>query len=233
MNLQYVFPALALTLIATVPTQAAERMARLEIAADYRYAAHPSDSPAEVQELACREAWRLAVMHSSLYREYTADVVDSPLLLDLAYRLAGHVEDRQIIEQERRGRTVTCRVHGYLAQDTSARLIRIQLAGTPPEGTEQNRALRVLGSKEDGGYVFVAFEALRRLDWLNTAYQGTLLDSADIMVDFYDASGMLLRSERHPARHSGSNDVLAPGMQGIVKIPKPLNAATYRVWLVK
>jgi hypothetical protein len=228
------FPfALSVAFLVCVPAHAADLSGRLEIAADYRYAAHESDAPAEVQGLACREAWRLAVIESALYRDYTADVVDSPLLLEVANRLAGQVEDRQIVEQTQRGRTVTCRVRGYLPQDAGARLIRTQLAGSPAEGTEENRALRIVGTKEDGGYVFVQFQALRRLDWLNTAYQGTLRDSADIMVDFYDKSGALIRTERHPARHYGSHDVLAPGMPGIVKVAKPLNAATYRVWLVK
>lgn len=233
MNLRVLAAALSVALLASVPAHAADQSGRLEIAADYRYAAHESDSPAEVQGLACREAWRLAVMHSALYRDYTADIVDSPMLLDVANRLAGQVEDRQIVEQTQRGRTVTCRVRGYLSQEAGVRLIRTQLAGSPAEGTEENRALRIIGTKDDGGYLFVEFQALRRLDWMNTAYQGTLLHSADIMVDFYDKAGTLIRSERHPARHYGSHDVLAPGMPGIVKVPKPLNAATYRVWLVK
>ncbi len=233
MNLRTFSIALSVACLAALPAVAAEMSGRLEIAGDYRYAAHQSDSPAEVQGLACREAWRLAVMQSPLYREYTADVVDSPMLLDLADRLAGQVEDRQIVEQSQRGRTVTCRVRGYLPRETGARLIRLQLAGSPAEGAEENRALRIVGTKEEGGYVLVQFEALRRLDWLNTAYPGTLRETADIMVDFYDKTGTFIRAERHPARHYGSDDVLAPGMRGIVKVPKPLTAASYRVWLVK
>lgn len=226
---------LACSLIPAWAHAATEPNGRVEIAGDYRYAARESESPADAKATACREAWRLAVLHSPLYREHTAAIVDSPLLWDLASRLAmGHVQDQQIVEQTQRGRTISCRVHGYLPAEETARIIRTQIAGAAPEGMEQNRALRILSTKEDGGYVLIQFQALKRLDWLNTAYQGTLRESADIMVDFYDEAGLLIRTDRHPARQWGTNqDVLNPGMLGMLKVPKPLGAKTYRVWLVK
>lgn len=215
--------------------QAAESNERVEISADYRYAARESEPVAEAKTFACREAWRLAVANSPVYREQTASIIDSPLLLDLAYRLAtGHVQDQRIVEETQRGRTISCRVHGYLPVEETTRVIRTQLTGVPSEGTEQNRALRIIGSREEGGYLLIQFQALKRLDWANTAYQGTLRESADIMVDFYDEAGLLIRSDRHPARHWGTNqDVLNPGMLGVLKVAKPLGAKTYRVWLVK
>ncbi len=214
--------------------QAVETDGRVEISADYRYAVRESEPIADAKTLACREAWRLAVANSPVYREQTASIVDSPLLLGLAYTLAGAVQDPQIVEQTQRGRTISCRVHGYLPAEETARVIRTQLAGAPSEGTEQNRALRIVSTKEEGGYLLIQFQALKRLDWLNTAYQGTLRESADIMVDFYDETGVLIRTDRHPARHSGTNqDVMNPGMFGVLKVPKPLGAKTYRVWLVK
>jgi hypothetical protein len=36
------------------------------------------------------------------------------------------------------------------------------------------------------------------LDWLGTHYQAGLRESTDIMVDFYDDLGFLLRTDRFP-----------------------------------
>jgi hypothetical protein len=226
---------LSLVWLIAGPAQAVETNGRFEISADYRYATQASEPVADAKALACREAWRLAVINSSLYREQTASVVDSPLLRNLAYVLAaGHVQDQQIVEQTVQGRTISCRVHGYLPAEESTRIIRTQLAGSPSDSAEQNRALRIVSTAEEGGYLLIQFQALKRLDWPSTAYQGTLREIADIMVDFYDETGQLIRTERHPARHAGSNQsVLNPGMLGLLKVPKPLGMATYRVWLVK
>jgi hypothetical protein len=226
---------LILCALLATPAAAAETSSRIEIAADYRYAAREAEPAAAAKEQACREAWRLAVSNSPLYREQTASIVDSPLLLDLAYKLAAdQVQEPQIVEHTQRGRTVSCRVHGYLPAEPAAQIIRAQLAGSPPESLEQNRALRIVSTKQEGGYVVIQFQALKRLDWLNTAYPGTLRESADIMVDFFDEAGLLIRTDRYPAHRSGTGqDVLNPGMYGIVKAPKPLGAKTYRAWLVK
>jgi hypothetical protein len=211
---------------------------RIEITADYRYAAQETENLADAKSLACREAWRLAVVNSPLYREQTASVIDSPLLRDLAYTLATrHVQDQQIVEQTERRRTLSCRVHGFLPTEESTRVIRTQLAGGPPsaEGLDQNRALRILSVREEGsGTITVQYQALKRLDWLGTHYQGGLRESADIMVDFYDNQGSLLRTERFPARRTATgDDVMNPGATAILKVSKPPAAKTYRVWLVK
>jgi hypothetical protein len=213
--------------------EAAEENGRVEIAGDYRYAARESEAVADATVLACREAWRLAVVNSPLYQEQTAGVVDSPLLHDLANTLAeNYVQDQQIIEQPQRGRTVGCRVHGFLRAEESVRIIRAKLSGSSAE--EQNRTLRIVNITEERGVLLIQFQALKRIDWLNTAYQGTLRESADIMVDFYDEQGMLMRTDRYAARHSGTGqDVLTPGMFGLLKVPKPPAAKSYRVWLVK
>lgn len=230
---------LATCLLAPLMTQAADLPPnRIEIAADYRYAAHETENLADAKSLACREAWRLAVVNSPLYREQTASVIDSPLLRDLAYTLATrHVQDQQIVEQTERRRTVSCRVHGFLPTEESARVIRTQLAGGPPsaEGLDQNRALRILSVREEGsGMITVQYQALKRLDWLGTHYQGGLRESADIMVDFYDDQGFLLRTDRFQARRTATgDDVMNPGATAILKVTKPTAAKTYRVWLVK
>lgn len=211
---------------------------RIEITGDYRYAAHESEQAADAKALACREAWRLAVVNSSLYREQTASVIDSPLLRDLAYTLATrYVQDQQIVEQTERGRTVSCRVRGFLPVEESGRVIRTQLAGGPPpaEGIDQNRVLRIVSVREEGsGTIAVQYQALKRLDWLGTHYQGGLRESADIMVDFYDDQGFLLRTDRYPARRTPTgDDILNPGAVAVLKITRPAAAKTYRVWLVK
>lgn len=226
---------LVLSVVATSTAFGMEPNDRIEITGDYRYALREPEPLGEAQSMVCREAWRMAVVNSPLYREHTASVYDSPLLQGLAYTLAtDQVQDQRIIEQTHRGRTIGCRVHGYLPAREAARTIKTELLGPPTQAGEQNRALRIIGSKEEGGYVYVQFQALKRLDWLNTAYQGTLRESADIMVDFYDRTGKLIRTDRYPARHAGSGPgVLNPGMQGTVKLPAPLGSATYRVWVVQ
>lgn len=211
---------------------------RIEIAGDYRYAAGESEPVADAKSLACREALRLAVVNSAIYREETASVVDSPLLRELAYTLAArHVQDQQIVEQTERGRTVSCRIRGYLPADETARVIRTQLAGgpAPSEGLDQNRVLRLLNVKEEGsGTIAIQYQALKRLDWLGTHYQGGLRESADIMVDFYDEQGLLIRTERYPARRTpAGDDIMNPGAVAVLKVARPATAKTYRVWLVK
>jgi hypothetical protein len=224
---------LALTAQAAEPTST-----RLEIWGDYRYKIQASEQPADAKDLACREALRQAVTNSTLYREHTASIVDHLLLRDIASTLATrHVQDQEILEQGEQGRTVFCRVKAYLPADESARAIRVQLAGgqVPSEGLDQNRALRLLSVKEESpGTLVIQYQALKRLDWLNTHYQGGLRDSADIMVDFYDAQGLLLVNRRYEARRTiTGEDVMSPGAVGVLQVPKPAAAKTYRVWLVK
>ncbi|MDZ4733647.1 MAG: hypothetical protein SGJ16_08680 [Nitrospirota bacterium] len=230
---------LAALLLSPLVAPAAELHAsRIEIAADYRYATQKTENIAEAKSLACREAWRLAVVNSPLYREQTASVIDSALLRDLADTLATrHVQDHEIVEQTEHGRTLFCRVRGFLPTEESTRVIRTQLAGGPPstEGLDQNRALRILSVREEGsGMIAVQYQALKRLDWLGTHYQGGLRESADIMVDFYDDQGVLLRTGQFPARRTATGeDVVNSGATAILKVTKPATAKTYRVWLVK
>ncbi|ULA65554.1 MAG: conserved exported protein of unknown function [Nitrospira sp.] len=222
-----------------LPSQAAEAMnGRLEITGEYRYAVHESESAADANSLACREAWRQAVIDSSLYREYTTSVIDSPLLRGLSYTLADHhVHDPKVVAQTEQGRTISCRVQGYLQIDESARVIRTQLTGgpAPAEGIDQNRVLRILTVQEEpNSTIAIQYQALKRLDWLGTHYQGGLRESADIMVDFYDSAGLLLKTERYAARRTPSgDDVMNPGAVAILKVAKPAEAKTFRVWLVK
>lgn len=232
---------LGLIAVITIPTggQGADfPNGRIEISGDYRYTAHESEPADDAKALACREAWRMAVVNSPLYREQTAAVIDSPLLRDLAYTLSSrHVQDQQVIEQTERGRTVSCRVKGYLPAEETARVIRTQLTAgpAPAEGLDQNRVLRLLNVKEEtGGTIAIQYQALKRLDWLGTHYQGGLRESADVMVDFYDDQGLLIKTDRFPARKTPTGeDILSPGAVGMLKVAKPPAAKTYRVWLVK
>ena len=221
----------------SVTVHAAEPNGRLEITGDYRYKAQASEQLAEARELACREALRQAVVNSTIYREETASTVDSLLLREVANTLTTrHVQDQQILEQHEQGRTVFCRVKAYLPAAESARAIQTQLAGgTAAEGLDQNRVLKLLSVKEeDAGTLMVQYQSLKRLDWANTHYQGGLRDAAHIMVDFYDKDGLLLYSQRFEAwRTPAGDDVMSPGAVGLIQIPKPAAAKTYRVWLVK
>jgi len=233
----------ALLLSALISTPLSSRAAealngQLEIIGEYRYAVRESEPASDANALACREAWRQAVTNSSLYREYTAPVIDSSLLHALASTLADHhVHNPQILEQTARARTISCSVRGYLQIDESARVIRAQLTGGHPtkDGLDHNRALRILTAQENtDGTIAIQYQALKRLDWLGTHYQGGLRESADIMVDFYDDAGLLLKTERYAARRTPSgDDVMSPGAVAILKVTKPVQAKTFRVWLVK
>jgi hypothetical protein len=221
-----------------LPVEAAEPNARLEIVGDYRYKAQASEPLADAKDLACREALRQAVVNSALYREQTAAIVDSALLREVANTLATrHVQDQQILEQSEQGRTMFCRVKAFLPAEESARAIQAQVAGgpTPPEGLDQNRVLKLLNVKEESqGLLSIQYQALKRLDWGTTHYQGGLRDAAHIMVDFYDAQGLLLYSQRFEAwRTASGDDIMSPGAVGILQVPRPASAKTYRVWLVK
>jgi hypothetical protein len=88
--------------------------------------------------------------------------------------------------------------------------------------------------EEGSGTIAVQYQALKRLDWLGTHYQGGLRESADIMVDFFNDQGFLLRTDRFPARRTATgDDVMNPGATAVLKVTKPAAAKTYRVWLVK
>ena len=55
---------------------------------------------------------------------------------------------------------------------------------------DQIRALRIHRVREEGAdTIAVQYQALKRLDWLGTHYQGGLRESADIMVDLNDDQG--------------------------------------------
>ncbi len=210
----------------------------VEITGDYRYAALPTERVADTKALTCREAWRLAVVNSSLYREQAAGLIDSLGLRNLAYRLAdGFVQDGQVIEQTTHGRAVFCHVRGFLPVEETTQVIRTTLASgpTPAEGLDQNHVLRLLNVREEGSHtIAIQYQALKRLDWLDTQYQGGLREWADIMVEFFDDQGLLVRADRFPAHRTAvGDDVMNPGSLGILRVPRPPAAKTYRVWLVK
>ncbi|HKW86311.1 MAG TPA: hypothetical protein VJM82_04510 [Nitrospiraceae bacterium] len=213
---------------------------RVEIVGDYRYTYHEPESPVDAKTIAYTEAIRLAIYSSQVFSEGTARVVeDAQVLRDLAQKIAsGYLKDLQVVEQSEKGRTVYCKVRAYLAPDEVKTFIereinRVQVK--EPSGLDQNRALQILSVQEaKDGTIAVVFKALKRLDWLATAYDGSLRESADVMIDFYDDQGILVRSDRHPARKtSAGDDVMNPGEIRLHKFVKPVNARSYRVWLVK
>ncbi len=228
---------LAVFAVFPLPVDAAEPAGQLDIDGDYRYRFHDPETADDAKQLACREALRLAVASSPFFREETASLVDHALVAELANLLATqHVADYQIQHQTERGRTVSCRVTGVLPVENSRRAILARVAGNAQtDGIDQNRALRILSVQETAdGFVAIQYQALKRLDWLTTAYDGTLREVADIMVDFFDDHGLLIKTERHPARRTRTGeDIMQPGSIGSLKVPKPLRASSYRVWLVK
>jgi len=82
--------------------------------------------------------------------------------------------------------------------------------------------------------IAVQYQALKRLDWLGTHYQGRLRESADIMADLYDDQGVLLRTDRFPARRTATGeDVMNSGATAVLKVTKPPAAKAFRMWPVK
>jgi hypothetical protein len=209
----------------------------IELTGDYRYTLQATEPMADGKSLACREAWRQAIATSPFYREHTASVVDAELLRQLVDSLAArYAHYRQIVEETERRQTVSCTVRGTVPKDDMLFAIKTHLVGgvSVVPGVEQNRALRILGVSEEGGFVLIQYQALKRLDWLSTHYQGGLQEAADIMVDFYDEQGRVLNTERYPARRTpGGEDVLMPGTVAFLKVPKPVGAKAYRPWVVK
>ncbi len=218
------------------PPPAFSESPTVDIVGDYRYAYHEPETVAEAKQTACLEALHQAVSTSTAVREQTASIVDSKLFRNLVHTLATkHVSDQQILQQSEKGRTVYCKVKAVFHPEEVERVLLAQTTGGAEPGLDQNRALKILSAREDpDGTIVIAYQALKRLDWLGTAYQGSLRETADVMVDFYDEQGTLLRSTRHPARKTATgDDVMNPGEVRTLKVAKPLNTKTYRVWVVK
>ncbi|MFO0707311.1 MAG: hypothetical protein U0412_10720 [Nitrospira sp.] len=227
----------ALALMVTVAHATEKPSGEIELAGDYRYTLQATESLSDAKSHACREAWRQAIVTAPFYREQTAFVVDADLLHSLADSLAArYAQYRQIVEEAERRQTVFCRVRGTVPKDDMTFAIRTHLAGGVPvvPGVEQNRALRILTVREENGTILIQYQALKRLDWLSTHYQGGLREIADIMVDFYDEQGRLLKTDRYPARRTpGGEDIINPGVTAILKIPKPDGVKTFHPWVVK
>lgn len=230
------FAASVQCLALTLPVYAASDHSRVDITGDYRYAYHQPETASEAKQHACMEALHQAISTSAAVREHTASIVDSTLFHTLVHTLATkHVTDQQILQQSEQGRTVYCKIKAVFQADAVERVLVAQTTSGSEQALDQNRALKILAVHEEAdGTLVVTYQALKRLDWLGTAYQGGLRESADVMVDFYDEQGILVRSSRHPARKTATgDDVMNPGEVGTLKIPKPLNAKTFRVWVVK
>ena len=224
-------------------SHAATESTSVRITGDYRYAYHDPETPTQAQDFACREALRLAVSTAAPVREQTGSVVDPILFRELVHTLATrHVTDYQTVEQFRKGHTVYCKIRGILQSEIVQQVFETQSRMAPETSgafasggeLDRNRVLQIMAAEEQDGTIIVTYQALRRLDWSTTAYAGSLQGLADVMVDFYDGDGVLIRTYRHPARRTlGGDDVMQPGQIGVVKVPRPLHAKTYRVWLVK
>jgi hypothetical protein len=235
----------AMSLTAWLSTaQADDESAAVQIAGDYRYTYHDPETATRAQQVACREALRLAVSMAPPVREYTGSVVDPVLFRELVHTLSSqHVTGYRTVEQSQKGKTVYCKVQAALQPEAVHQVLAAQAAAASESnnlrpqtggGLDRNRVLQLLAVEEQEGMIVVTYQALRRLDWSTTAYAGSLQGLADVMVEFYDTNGVLIRTYRYPARRTFSgDDVMQPGQVGVLKVPQPLQAKTYRVWLVK
>lgn len=211
---------------------------RVEIVGDYRYTYHDPMSLAEAKNIAYTEAVRMAVDRSRPFLEATASVTDQTLLNQVRQVIAsGYLKDVQVLEQADKERTVYAKVRATINPQEVKAVIEREInrgQGKESPGLDQNRALKILSVREEeDGTVAVVFKALQRLDWLNTAYDGSLREHADVMIDFYDDQGVPIGSERFPARKAAPGEVLNPGQIGAQKFSKPPRTRSYRAWLVK
>lgn len=210
-----------------------------EVTGDYRYTFHEPETAESAQTYACRQATKAAISRSQAFREATASLVDSPLLRDTVDTLAQDaMKDVRVLEQFVKGHTASCAVSGRLDPQEITRILVTQMQGRPElaqPGLDQNRALKILRVNEDkDGGLLIIFQALRRLDWLSTAYQGSLREQADIMVEFFDEQGQPISLTRYPARKTpAGDDVMNPGEVGIRRVAKPAGTKSYRVWVAK
>lgn len=213
------------------------------ITGDYRYAYHSPETITQAQEVACRGALRLAVSTAEPVKEQLGSAVDPSLFRDVVQTLmTQHLSDYQVVEQYQKGKTVYCKVRASLPSDMVRQIVAAQTHGAletkgtavSTGGLDRNRALQLLAVEDQDGLIVITYQALKRLDWFNTAYPGSLQGLADVMVDFYDSEGVLIHTDRHPARRTlVGDDVMHPGQIGVLKVPRPLRTASFRVWLVK
>jgi len=229
-----------LTTFALLPLAApAAEPARLELMGAYRYTYHDPMGPAEAKKLACTEATRMAVESSRYFIDATSTIVDSQLVRDLAQKLiSNYLKDVQIIEQSEKSQTVYCKVKGYLNPEDANAVIVTEVNRGPasePPGIDQNRAIKIISVQErKDGAVAVVYKALKRLDWLSTAYDGSLRESADVMIEYFDDQGIPVGSDRHPGRvRPDGREVMNPGEISMHTFRKPAGTKSYRVWLVK
>jgi hypothetical protein len=226
-------------MLGIVPATDAAEQNRLELVGVYRYAYQDPVSLAEARKIACTEATRLSVDSSRFFIDATSSVIDSQLLNTIVQKVvSGALKDVQVVEQSEKGRTVYCKVRGLLDQEEAKAIILTEInrgAADEPLGVDQNRALKILSVQEGKeGTVVVVYKALKRLDWLSTAYDGSLRETADVMIEYYSEQGIPLGADRHPARLKPYGpEVMHPGEIGSHTFKKPPGTKSYRVWLVK
>lgn len=217
---------------------AAAESSKVELVGAYRYLYHDPMSLADAAALACQEAAKLAVSSSRLFIDSTSGVMESQVVRELVHRIATtYLKEIQVLEQTEKGRTVYCKVRAFMNPDEVRAVIQAEVNKSldAETGIDANRALKILSVRDssDGRVVEVVFKALRRLDWRNTAYEGSLRESADLMIDYYDDHGAPITGDRYPARKAAPGDTMNPGQIAVHKFVKPTNAKSYRVWLVK
>ena len=226
-------------LLGFMPLTVAADENRLDLVGAYRYAYQEPVGLAEARKIACTEATRLSVDSSRFFIDATSSVIDSQLLNDLVQKIvSGALKDVQIVEQADKGRTVYCKVKGSLDPEEAKAIILMEInrgAANEPLGVDQNRALKILSVQEGkDGTVVVVYKALKRLDWLSTAYDGSLRETADVMIEYYNAQGIPTGTDRHPARlKPDGTEVMNPGEITAYTFRKPPGTKSYRVWLVK
>lgn len=238
-SITYAFWA-SLTLVALLasPALAADQPGA-RVSGDYRYAFHEPETEASAQTHACEEAARAAVSRSEVFRDATAGLVDSALLRRTIDTIRHEgLKDVQIVQQFVKGAVASCRVTGRLEPQEVERIVLASKTG-PLDPThpvvDQNRAIKILRvTDETDGHLSIMYQAVRRLDWLSTAYQGSLRDEADIRVEFFDERGQAIKIVRVSARKTPSGeDAMNAGDIGTQRIPKPAGTHSFRVWVSK
>ena len=179
--------------------QASPDNGQVEITGDYRYAFHQPETLTEAKQHACAQALHLAVSNSAAVKERTATLVDSPFFHRLVHTLPRSMFPiNKSCSRANRAERYTAKSKPFQTDAVEQVLLAQTVSGTD-QALDQNRPEDPQRTRKTDGSLVVTYQHSNvSIGW--DCLSGGLRESADVMVDFYDEQGVLVRSSRHPAR---------------------------------
>lgn len=152
---------------------------RIKVEGEYKYTYGDRESLVEAKNVACTIAAQKAVESYQVFIEATSAVQDYKLRDDLIRTISsGYLQDLRILEQSEQGRTLFCKVRGYLLPSVINKVIEIEKSRLQGQGANRKE-----DSKSPGTKAFnFAFSVLTALHYCNWA--------RDYAVQFRDSSDM-------------------------------------------